>query len=397
MRNRLPKMLAWLLFGLTVACFATILVWSRNGPGDGEAEPDQVLALIIYGLAVLSFATVGAVVASRVPRNAIGWLCLAMALLPAIGGLGDEYVLRSLGRSGLPGAGYVALTQTFWNAFIAIPGMVLLLFPTGRPPGRRWRIVVVAFITGLAFVVLADVVKPQTDYARLTNPLGVAALEEAAPIVEGIGGILILLGAVCAFVSIIFRYKRALTEERQQLKLLAYSLVVIGLGVAVGAVLDASGRVEASNAVISGSFISIPVSIGFAVLKHRLYDIDVIINRTIVYAVLTAILGGAYVGLVFAFQALLTPLTSESDLAIAGSTLAVAALFRPVRSRVQAFIDRRFYRRKVDAQRTMERFSASLRDEVDLGMLSSELTRVVRDTMQPKHVTLWLRVGEERR
>ena len=383
--------IAWALCGLTLGIFATLLIWSRNGPADGEAEPQQMAALVIYGLLVLSFAVVGAVVASRVPRNPIGWLCIAMGLLPTVGGLGDEYVLRALGPEALPGAGYVAATQTLWTAFIALPALVLLLFPTGVPPGRKWRVVLIALLAAIALLVFAELVKPGTQYKGLANPLAVEALRSVAPIISGVGSALLLAAGLGGFLSLVFRFRGARTEERQQLKLLAYSLVLILLGFAIAAVLESTGQEETSNAVVSGSLISIPLSIGFAVLKHGLYDIDVIINRTIVYAALTAILGGAYVGLVFGLQFLLAPFTSESDVAVAGSTLAVAALFRPIRNLVQGFIDQRFYRRRFDAQRTLEEFNARLRDQVDLGELSSQLESVVRDTMQPTHVSLWLR------
>ena len=391
MRTR-ASIAAWGLFSLTLACFATILILGRNGPGDGDGEPDQIAALIVYALVILSFATVGAVVASRVPENPIGWLCIAMALVPAVAGLGDEYVQFSLrAENHLPGIGYVAATQSLWNAFMTLPALVLLLFPTGRPPGPRWRAVVYALILGLALVLVFDLLKPATDYEGLRNPLGVESISRIASPAEDLGTSLILISVLFSFASLVFRFRRARTEERQQLKLLAYSLVVIVAGILVGVAFEASGRQEASNAAISGSLLSIPLSIGFAVLKHRLYDIDVIINRTIVYAALTAILGGAYLGLVFGLQTLLAPFTSESDLAVAGSTLAVAALFSPIRRIVQAFIDRRFYRRRFDAQRTLDEFNSKLRDQVDLGELSSQLESVVQDTMQPAHVSLWLR------
>ena len=390
-RSRWAAVLAWGLCTLTLAIFVALVTWTRDGPADGEAETEQVATLVVFGLLVVSFAVVGAVVASRVPRNAIGWLCSAMGLLPSIGAFGDEYVLSALGPDALPGAGYVAATQTLWNAFLALPALLLLLFPTGSPPGRRWRVVLITLVAAMALVVLADLVKPGTQYEGLANPLAIGALRSVLPVISGVGSALLVGAALAGFVSLVFRYRRANTEERQQLKLLAYSLALIGLGFAVAAVFESTGHPEISNAFISGSLISIPVSIGFAVLKHGLYDIDVIINRTIVYAALTAILGSAYVGLVFGLQALLAPFTSESDLAVAGSTLGVAALFRPIRNVVQGFIDRRFYRRRFDAQRTLEEFSTSLRDQVDLGELSLELESVVRETMQPTHVSLWLR------
>jgi hypothetical protein len=191
----------------------------------------------------------------------------------------------------------------------------------------------------------------------------------------------------------VFRFRRARAEERRQLKWLTYAAAVTGLVLLLIIVAESTIGVsdELSNTLVSVSVAALPVSMGIAILRHGLFDIDVVINRTLVYGALTATLVGAYVGIVLLLQLALSPLTEESDLAIAGSTLAVAALVRPLRGRIQALVDRRFYRRRYNAARTLEGFGARLRDQVELDALGAELRAVVAETMQPAHLSLWLR------
>jgi hypothetical protein len=224
----------------------------------------------------------------------------------------------------------------------------------------------------------------------------VRALEGFSSAVEGAGTFILTCVAGLTMLSLILRFRRSHGIERQQLKsfVLAVSMFpVLFLVATIAGALDSSEDDYISFVLIMGGLLLIPLSMGAAILRYRLYDIDLVINRTLVYGALTAVLSGIYVGLVFGFQALLEPFTAESDLAIAGSTLAVAALFRPVRSSIQDFIDRRFYRRKVDKQRTIEEFNSQLRDEVDLSAITQRLAGVVNETMQPTHVSLWLRSG----
>jgi hypothetical protein len=200
---------------------------------------------------------------------------------------------------------------------------------------------------------------------------------------------------LCALAAPAVRLRRAGGVERQQLKWFVFAMGLLLLGLAAAAIGEASGFQPLGNvgwSVFIGSLIlGLPLAIAVAVLRHRLFDIDVVINRTLVYVALTAILAVAYLGCVLVFQAVLSPLTPDSGLAIAASTLAVAALFRPARARIQRAVDRRFYRRRYDAQQTLEAFSARLRDELDLDALSRELRGVVGETVQPAHVTVWLR------
>jgi hypothetical protein len=192
-------------------------------------------------------------------------------------------------------------------------------------------------------------------------------------------------------VSLVRRFRRAQGVERQQLKWLVYSAAVILVAGIGGTIFVEPVSTDTSNALESLAVTTYPIALGVAMLRYRLYDIDVVINRTLVYGALTAILAGVYIGCVLLLQLVLDPVTSGSSLAVAVSTLAVAALFRPARARIQAAVDRRFYRRKYDAAHTLEDFSARLREQVDLDALGGELRTVVAETMQPAHVSLWLR------
>jgi hypothetical protein len=243
----------------------------------------------------------------------------------------------------------------------------------------------------------------EPSWPDVANPLGIEALRPLSGSLDVSVGLLPLC-MVGSALSLIGRFRRSRDRERLQLKWLAAGA---GLTATLYLVLMASGGAEHFGLwtppawvnnfddVIIYSFALIPVSVGVAVLKYRLYDIDVIINRTLVYGGLTALLATTYLGTVLLLQGVI-PTAGDSDLTIAGSTLAVAALFRPLRARVQDFIDRRFYRRKVDAQHTLESFSSRLRDDVDLDNLSRDLLGVVRDTMQPEHASLWLRPEDAR-
>jgi hypothetical protein len=275
--------------------------------------------------------------------------------------------------------------------------LLILLFPTGRPPSPRWNLLIWVVGVAVAAYVVGTLLNPGPLYffEDVRNPLGVEAWEEVIePVVELVGGPF-LLTTVAAVVALIMRFRRASGVEREQLKWLVY---VAALLVAFTPVMVLTGESETKvGGILVSDFIyglmigALPLAIGAAILRHRLYDIDVVINRTVVYGALTATLAGAYIGMVLLLQLALSPLTEDSDLAIAGSTLAVAALFRPARRRIQHLVDRRFYRRKYDAARTLERFGARLRDEVELGALSADLRNVVTETMQPVHVSLWLR------
>jgi hypothetical protein len=289
---------------------------------------------------------------------------------------------------------------------ILLGTFLILLFPDGRLPSSRWR--PVAWLCGavIATNIVAGVLVPGplSEVRNVRNPFGLEGQPWLADANEAIG----LLFPVCLLASassLLLRYLRSGGEVREQIKWLAFAASVVAVGVS-GAVIHgtlfSSGAAGSTDPLLGNlledtitlSFGGVPVAIGFAVLKYRLYDIDILINRTLVYGSLTIMLATVYLGGVTATQALFQTSTGQEDLpqlAIVASTLVIAALFNPSRRRVQSFIDRRFYRSKYDARNTLEGFSARLRNHTDLNGLNEELVAVVRETMQPEHVSLWLR------
>jgi hypothetical protein len=280
-----------------------------------------------------------------------------------------------------------------------------LLFPNGRLPSRRWR--PLAWLSGAVIVLgsvgIALAPGPVEELGGVCNPFGL----EGAPWVA-YAAVVVPLLPVCVLasaVSLVLRYRRSGGEERQQIKWIAFAASFVGLVALITVVstlmfapesLETAGTqplwLELLQDVELLSLAGVPVAVGFAILRHRLYDIDVVINRTLVYGSLTAVLVAVYFGSVVVLQYIFRALSGgESQLAIVASTLVMAALFNPLRRRVQAFVDRRFYRRKYDAAKTLAAFSAKLRDETDLEALNNELVEVVRETMQPAHVSFWLR------
>jgi hypothetical protein len=389
-----------------VVALALSLLLTSFLPASGGIT--DVVAYSVFAAIVLSFSTVGALIATRQPHNPIGWIMIVAGFGLAATLLTSNYVELSLAQP--PGR----LPATVWVAWVTAWVWVLgfgpaltflfLLFPNGRLPSRRWRpvgwLAVAAMVTlgcGMAFIP-----GPLPDYPQIRNPVGLTLLEGS--FLAGEGGSLLYLSLVASTVlsasSMVARFRRAAGEERQQIKWFAFAAGFAALGWVVNWLAYANvGGTESLFLVIASlllllSLLGIPLAVGIAILKYRLYEIDIIINRTLVYGSLTATLLAAYFGGVTTLQAIFRYLTGQEQqpqLAIVASTLAIAALFNPLRRRIQSFIDRRFYRRKYDAAKTLEAFSARLRDETDLQALNGELTRVVRETMQPSHVSLWLR------
>jgi hypothetical protein len=364
------RRLAWSLWALTVIGLAVALALPS---AKGDEEVWGLVASLVFAL---SFATVGALVASRRQENPIGWIMCAAGFSYAVGGLSVSYVESTLAGGDGDALRSVAdwIGEWVWMVGIGPATTFLpLLFPSGRLPSPRWRPVAWAAAGGLGLMVL-----------------GLALSWDPA---AGLGSLVLVLSTLASIASLVFRFRRARREERLQLKWLTYAAGLIGAALLVLLIAEATVGTtdEVSNVVVSLSVAALPVSMGVAILRHGVFDIDVVINRTLVYGALTATLVGAYVGSVLLLQLALSPLTEQSDLAIAGSTLAVAALVRPLRGRIQALVDRRFYRRRYDAARTLQSFGARLREEVDIDALGGELRAVVADTMQPAHVSLWLR------
>jgi hypothetical protein len=388
--GRVSRRFAWGLVAITL-----VLLVSANALSlAGEAGIDGGQDAFIWAFALV-FALAGVLIACREPGNAIGWIFLGAAAAAGLGSLvgayADYWVHSGEGSEGLAKTA-ASYSNVSWMPFILVPATFLvLLFPDGHLLSRRWRFVAWCAGLGIAANVVLEGLRPGPieDYPQIRNPYGVES--SALDAVQAIAVLGLLIGIAGSALSLALRFRRARGEQRQQMKWLALAGAVVAVTVPVGtAVYDVVGE-AAANLAIMLSVLGLPAATGVAILRYRLFDIDVVINRTLVYAALTATLAGAYLGTVLLLQLLLSPLTEQSNVAIAGSTLAVAALFRPARRRIQELVDRRFFRSKYDAARTLESFGTKLRDEVDLDALGGELRRVVADTMQPGHVSLWLR------
>jgi len=407
-----PPALAWALCGLTVAVALASLVIaiadpnaggpahvSASGPTasdtpDGGYVPYAALSALVFS----GFAMVGAVVATRRPRNPVGWCFGAGALLWSVGVLSNGlYWHIAFGDPHPPAAADYAAwlgTWTFLPAFVLLLAVVPLLFPTGAPPSPRWRAVVWTGAVSGGVATLSNALAPgpldTADFSWVDNPFGIAGLEGLRTVAAA-SFVLVGASALAGIASLVVRFRRAHGIERQQLRWVAGAaclLVVLTVGG------DAASSLLGSGAGWAGTLLGllcVAVAVAIALLRYRLYDLDVVINRTLVYGALTATLAVTYLASVLLLQLLLNGATGDSGLAVAVSTLAVAGMFRPARARIQHAVDHRFYRRKYDGQRTVDAFSARLRDQVDLSVLEHELGSVVRETLHPAHVSLWLR------
>ena len=391
--SHLALVAGWLIVPLYVAGVCTSYVLqSRAGLlGDNPVENVALLA------GFCAFAVVGALLVAKRPANAVGWIMAAVALMVSVFLAGDSYTAYVMVTRGHPGALAVVGAWTgswYWYLLLALVLVYLpLLFPDGRPLSRRWLpVAALAGIGTLGVVVLgalADTlpVNEAPGY-RIDNPIGIEGLAyvEHLP-VFGVLGVLLGFGILGAVASVVVRFRRSRGVERQQMKWFLYAVAPMLAFPIVDYLPDIVG-----NVLFAAVLLALPTAIGIAVLRYRLYEIDLVINRTLVYGPLTAMLVLFYVCGVVSLQYAFRALTGEeSQLAVVASTLAIAALFNPLRRRVQAFVDRRFYRRKYDARKTLEAFSAKLRDETDLDRLGVELVSVVQETMQPAHASLWLR------
>jgi hypothetical protein len=348
-----------------------------------------------FALLGVGAATAGAVVTARVPGNAVGPILLALGL-----GLGLLLVAGAYGESSrkadvgpLPGDAYAAWLGVWLGipVFFGLTIFLLLLYPDGRLLSPRWRWAAWFSVVGVSLATISSALSPSQPSPGLDNPLGVtgsaADVVHRLELVTNAVALPILLVAAMALVT---RLRRSRGVERQQLKWFTYvaALAGVGLGLSVP-----SEGVLADGAFLAGllALAALPVVAGVAILRHGLYQIDVVIKRTLVYGTVTVVLVATYLVLVLVLQLLLSPVTGTSDLAVAGSTLAVAALFRPVRNRVKEGVDRRFYRQRYDAALTLQEFGQRLRHELDLDALGVDLRRVVTETVAPTHVSLWLR------
>jgi hypothetical protein len=397
---RAASWLAWSLWGLSLTLtVVALLLLALNLSHPHTHILDDWLDSTLNAV---FFSTVGAIVASRRPENPVGWLLCLYGLAQSISHFSAQYAIYALlaQPNSLPAG--VAMAWVFsWLLPIIIGFSVffVLLFPTGRLPSRRWRWVTWPTVAFILVGAISDAFSPGPidGLGPIQNPLGIVGFSNVYTAILYNMVALVLL--VAAASSVFVRLRRAIGVERQQIKWFAYAAAatVIGLVLAyvIPEMIDVPLWFERIGYTILLVLIpAMPISIGIAILRYRLYDIDIIINRTLVYGSLTAILAGVYFGSVTATQALFSILTDQQELpqlVVVTSTLVIAALFNPLRRRIQSFIDRRFYRAKYDARKTLEAFSVKLRDETDLEALNEDLVGVVRETMQPAYASLWLR------
>jgi hypothetical protein len=382
---------AWSIWAVTVAATATALGYNalHRLPASLASQGGSPANRAVVVVFVASFATVGALLAWKRPGNPIGWLLSATGLAYAVGA--SSILLAHFPRT---------LTLANWLGWIWLLGLglcvfVVLLFPTGNLPSRRWRPVAWAAGAGLAGWVLGNAFAPTilSVSPPVPNPVGVTGpAGDTFKIMAPGGVVLIAATGLAAIVSLAFRYRRARTAERAQLRWLVYAgaLIVAGLiaEVPVEAIIGPGNAANnLQNAVSSGAVALVPVAIGIAVLRYRLYDIDRVISRTLAYAIITGLLVGIYAGLVL----LATQVVGlRTPVAVAAATLAAAALFSPVRRRVQRVVDRRFNRARYDADKTVAAFAARLKDAVDLDAVRDDLAGVVQKALEPAHISVWL-------
>ena len=412
MSARAASRLAWSLAGLSlVLCAAAIVLLVATLPVQPPSSwgTGGISVVLYVYLPFLAFPLVGALIAARRPENPIGWICLAVGIFWMLFIMSNSYMVYGL-RLASPGsvpypAAIGSLAEWLGPTAVGLLGTYLiLLFPDGRLPSRKWR--PLAWLSGavIALNIVGSTLAPGplSDLRGVSNPFGLEGHPWLANASDTVG-LLLPLCMLASATSLVLRFRRSGGEVREQIKWIAFAASVVALGVSAAVV---GGTYFASDATVGAgplwmnlledtitlSFAGIPIAVGFAVLRYRLYDIDVVINRALVYGSLTAMLAAVYFGGVTLLQEVFRSLTGQgSTLAVVTSTLLIAALFNPLRRRIQAFIDRRFYRRKYDARKILETFSAKLRDETDLDALNAELVRVVLETMQPEHVSLWLR------
>ena len=396
MSGRMAGWSAWGIWALTVlAMVLTLLLAALN------ASTSSLRNMVFVSLVILAFSTVGALIGSRRPENPIGWLFCSGAFAWILGELALEYGVYALITA--PGTLPVGVWAAWFGGWargmgwFLIVAFLLLLFPNGRLPSPRWRPVLwgaVGYVGFFTVVIWLSPVSNDTRLAFVRNPLGLEI--EIITFLLELLYLTIPLLLVAGAAAVIVRFRRSGGAERQQLKWFAYAVAVMFILFVLWFSLALAGLVVADALVFTVPLLGLPISVGVAILRYHLYDIDLLVNRTLVYGSLTALLAATYLGGLVLMQGTFRVLTGqESQLAIVASTLLIAALFVPLRRRVQFFIDRRFYRRRYDAVRTLQDFSSRLRERTDLDNLNTALLLVVRETVQPSHVSLWLRPASQ--
>src|SRR3712207_5103354 len=396
MGKRTPlSWLAWLVCALSLALIVCAVALAILN--DTDIYP------LIYLVAVALSALVGGVVTTRSrSANKVGWILLAGGAIFALQEFSLQYAINGLVTN--PFALPLVRVMAWLASWIYVPGLLLLLsflplyFPDGHLVSSRWRWVAwLSLVLAVVGPISSAFLPSPTRVWEIVYPLGIVALGPVSDLLDEVATVIYFGVIFASALSLVVRFHRSVGEEREQIKWLAYAASALTVWLLIGSLIRGDSPIldEVVRPTMDGLlFAGIPVAVGVAVLKYRLYNIDLIINRTLVYGTLTGILASIYLGSVVLLQDVFHALTGQEEqpqLVIVVSTLVIAALFIPLRRRIQSFIDRRFYRRKYDAVKTLEAFSKKLRDETDLDTLSDNLVEVVRETIQPTHVSLWLR------
>jgi len=387
--------MAWTIVGLIIAVNAAA-IWL----GLLDRHVQSLVATFMFAVVTVGFGTVGALIVSRERANSFGWLFIAMAIFLSVPhSLAQNYVVYALAVSPdeLPGTGAALWisSSAFDTVFVMLMTLLVLLFPDGRPLTPRWRFVVLATVaSGVAGVAggFTDMTF-SSPLADQTNPLLVGAepWSSLVQVVRGVAFVVSLAAFVLSVVSIVLRYRRSSGVRRQQMQWVAVGVLFEAVLVVVSVVLGVLGVDDSGSLPFVGAIVLFPALMAIAILRHRLYDIDLVIRRTLVYTCLVAVLALVYLGGIAILGEVFRSATGQSGaLAVTLSTLAVALAFQPARRRIQRTIDRRFSRRTADAEEAARAFSGRLREQIDLDALCQELIGVVDKSVQPRHATLWL-------
>ena len=413
MSYRVAAWIAWSLCAVSLALVVVGLLVTVIGSSMAVTYSwtkwrDQAILLV----AIIGAPLLGGLIASHRPRNPYGWLWCGLGLGAALWMFARTYYIfaMTVGAGSLLARNLVLFVGAWvgWVVMVTLVPCVLLLFPDGKLPSRRWRFLMWPVVAaGTVFLISGLFASGLSPFAPIFNPFAVwGVIGEVITSIRDVGMRVFLITVIPAALSLVFRFHRAGGTERQQIKWLAYAAVLFGTIISIGvfgyedllsrrlSTLDVAVGFSRtlSTLLVAVGFAGLYIAVGVAILKHHLYDIDKVINRTLVYGSLTLVLAAVYLGGVVLLQYAFRTIAGEgSQLAVVASTLIIAALFIPLRRRIQGFIDRRFYRRKYDARKTLEAFSAKLRNQTDLDALSEDLVGVVGETMQPAHVSLWLR------
>src|SRR5215217_6436396 len=403
----LGRVVGWLIVPLYAAGNCAFYFFRRGaGLGNGANLLDDVVGMVL-NVGFGAFAVVGALLVAKRSTNLIGWIMAAIAFMVAIFNAGGAYATYVMVTRGQPDALAVVGAWTancYWFVMLALALFYLpMLFPDGRLLSRRWLpVAVVAGIAASGFVLprafMDTLPLNEAPGYEIDNPIGIEGLGSVVnlPLFGVLLNGLLVIAFIGAAASVVVRFRRSRGVERLQMKWFVYvTLVLVGGSILTSVIGVATGLrwLEQFSFVLSMvALVGLPIAVGISIFRYRLYEIDVVINRTLVYGLLTLLLALMYFGGIVLLQRVFVLLTGQqSTLAVVASTLLIAALFNPLRGRIQAFIDRAFYRRKYDARKTLETFSERLRDETDLEALNSEVVGVVRETIQPAHVSVWLR------